>query len=65
MKKYHVAMPFYATAFIKVEAENEEEAIEKAEREIGYPTLCHQCSHDVEMGEPNYEVEADAVEIEK
>ena len=50
MQKYIVSIPIYASCIVKVEAKSKEEAIEKAEQEF-YPSLCHQCSHDIELGE--------------
>ena len=37
-----------ASTWVEVEADNEEEAQEIAEREV-YATLCHQCSDGVEL----------------
>lgn len=51
MKKYSVSLCYYASAFAEVEAENEEDAINKAAQEIMYPSLCHHCSSEVEIGE--------------
>jgi len=56
MKKYKVSIPWHATYFVDVEAENEEEAKIKALNE-GYPQLCHQCNTDVQIDEPNDESE--------
>lgn len=35
--------------YMKVEADSEEEAREKAESEVYEPTLCYQCSDEVEI----------------
>ncbi len=62
MKKWSIAIPWHCTVFIEVEAETEKEAIEKGECRV-YPTLCHQCTDHVELGESNSDIESDAVEI--
>jgi hypothetical protein len=49
MKKYSVDFVVYASVAVVVEAESEEEAREKAEAEVTEPTLCHQCSDEVEI----------------
>jgi hypothetical protein len=56
MKKWHVRIPMYADAFYEIEAENEEAAIEKA-YERHSPSICHQCSQHIELGE--FDVSAD------
>ena len=51
MKKWSVNIPIYASAnYNDIVAETEEEAIEKAYQK-GIPTLCHHCSHEIEVGE--------------
>lgn len=50
MKKYTVSVPIYANYFVKVEADSESEAIEKAEKQF-IPSLCCQCSDNIELGE--------------
>jgi hypothetical protein len=50
MPKYGVSIPIYASAYVEVEADSEEEAIEKAE-ESYHVSLCHQCAREVEIGE--------------
>jgi hypothetical protein len=49
MAKYSVAFQVFATTYIDVEADSEDEAREKAEAEIDEPTLCDRCSDDVEI----------------
>lgn len=49
MAKYSVSIQVYATMYMKVEADSEEEAREKAEKEAYEPTLCWQCSDEVEI----------------
>lgn len=49
MKKYNVAVQVYATMYMTVEADSEEEAREKAEQEAYEPSLCYQCSDEVEI----------------
>lgn len=59
-KKYRVFVPLGATAIIEVEADSKEEALEK----IYAPSVCHQCSHDVEVGELYDEDKAEVYEID-
>lgn len=51
-KKYDVAFIYHATAYVTVEAESEQEALDLAE---GMPAasawLCHQCCKTLELGE--------------
>lgn len=50
--KYQVWLPINASVLVKVEAENEQAAIDAAFSKVGYgPGLCHQCSNDVEFGD--------------
>jgi len=51
MDNYKVFIPIGATAMIDVEADSKEEAIRKAIEEIGNPSICHQCSNEIEIGE--------------
>jgi len=62
MKKYSVAIPYHCTVFVKVEAKDISDALEKA-YEKASPFLCHQCSDGLELGEINDEVPADIVEV--
>lgn len=48
--KYTVALTSGATTVIDVEADTPEEAREKACEEA-YVGLCHQCAHDVTVGD--------------
>jgi len=53
-KKYHVYAAVGATKYIgKFEADSEDEAIEKAARskKAYAPSLCHQCSHEMDVGD--------------
>jgi hypothetical protein len=61
IKKYSVSIPYYASVFVKVEAESKEQALEKA-YEQARPGLCHQCSDRVEVFEATDE-EADVEEL--
>ena len=47
MKKFNVAIPWSFTFSVKVEAQNEEEALEKACKQR--PSVCHQCARDIEI----------------
>lgn len=62
MPKYYVSVPVFASAGTAVEATNEEEAIDKAISKL-YPSLCHQCAGEVELGDLDYE-NASAEEIQ-
>lgn len=61
MKKFSVAYQVYASAFITVEAENEEEARRLAEAEISEPRLCHHCSDHVQIDAAGEIVSVDEV----
>ena len=54
MAKFYVSVPVWASAGMEVEADNAEEAISKAEEEL-YPCLCHQCSHEIELSDMDWE----------
>lgn len=64
-KKYHVyGMVSASVSLGEYEAESEEEAIQMAEDNQGanwYPSVCHQCSRELDVGDV-YKVEADEVE---
>jgi len=62
MKNYLARIPWNCTVLVKVEAENENEAIEKALKKCN-PNLCHQCSNEIEIDEYNADQEAWAEEI--
>jgi hypothetical protein len=62
MAKYNVAIPWYATVNIEVEADTPEEAEEKACREV-HASVCHYCSKHIEIGEQDYERSCDVQEI--
>ena len=64
LKEYNVIIPVGATASFKVVAGSKEEAIEKALSEEFPPSVCHQCSNEVEIGEFHSEDQAEAYEIE-
>lgn len=55
MPKYRVTVLVDATVSVEVEAANEDEAREKGLLEAPTPCICHQCSRELEVGEP-YEV---------
>lgn len=58
MKKYHVIFPLYVTLIYKIEAETKEEAFEKSYK-MGPPSLLHQCSDEIEIGE--YGLDSDPI----
>jgi len=47
MKEFNVAIPWTLTFSVKVKAQNEDEAIEKACKQR--PSVCHQCARDIEI----------------
>ena len=58
MKKYNVWMPYKLFVVKEVEAENEEEAIEKAMDETdGYVSLCYQCMTEKNISDDPYLIE--------
>ena len=48
--KYKVYLNGHASASVEVEADDIDEAREKAENEV-YVSLCHQCAHEVEVSD--------------
>lgn len=46
--KYHVIFEVYASTTVTVEADSEEQARDKAYKEVG-PSLCHQCSNELNI----------------
>ncbi len=52
MPKYTVCFPVFVTASAKVDAQDADEAIEKAEPGTG---LCWQCSRVLDVGEVDWE----------
>jgi hypothetical protein len=53
VKKWNVCLAFSASKFVGgVEAETEQEAIEKALEQEGFASLCHQCSSEITLGDP-------------
>ena len=58
--KYRIFVPVGATAILEVEADSKEEALEQ----IYAPSVCHQCTRDVELGELYDEDEAEIHEID-
>ncbi len=50
MPKYYVTFEVSASASIEVEADNPDEAEQKAEEEI-HVSLCHQCARNIHLGD--------------
>ena len=46
--KWTVMIPIHASTIVEVEADTKEEAIQKGYEEAA-PSLCHQCSHEVQI----------------
>jgi hypothetical protein len=53
MKKYKVKVPFLCSFSISVEADNEDEAVDKA-FEDACPRICQQCGKDITIGDPDW-----------
>lgn len=51
MKSYRVTLTVDATTSVNVEAENEEEAKQKALEMATCPGLCRQCSDELDLGD--------------
>jgi hypothetical protein len=49
--KYFVTFEVYASTVIEVEANSENEARDIANEKCYCPTLCHQCSNDIEVSD--------------
>jgi len=47
-KTYNVALPWYASIILTVEAESEEEAVRIAKKEVR-PHLCSECGDNVDL----------------
>lgn len=60
MSTWFVTVTFDASKTVEVEAETADEAKDKAMEhpEIGSVCLCHQCSREVELGDPIEAVDA-------
>lgn len=52
MTRYSVMLPYHASVYVEVEAENEEDAIQKA-WDDAYPSVCCHCSKHVSIDEAN------------
>lgn len=61
-KRWSVSVPWHAEVIVKVEADTEAQAIDKAERRA-WPSLCYQCSREVVIGEANTEFPSEATEL--
>lgn len=66
MKKYNVWMPYKLFVVKEVEAESEEEAIEKAMDETdGYVSLCYQCMTEENISDNPYLIEYEVTAEER
>lgn len=54
-KKYIVSVPIVAAKTIDVFADSPEEAIVVAKRQMTAPSVCHQCSEDIELGDAKWD----------
>lgn len=61
--KYKVYAIYTASKMIgEIEADSKEEAIGKMEEGlVDWPTLCHQCSHEIELNTDPWKFEAEEV----
>lgn len=50
MPKYSVSFNVYATTYVEVDADSEEDARDKAKDIVEEPCLCFQCANDLEIG---------------
>jgi hypothetical protein len=50
MTKYRVFYSTTASTAVEVEADNEEQAIEKADQDV-FVRLCHQCSGELDLSD--------------
>jgi hypothetical protein len=62
IKNYSVSIPWHCSVVVQVAADSREEAEAKALK-IASPSLCHQCSHQVNLGDVNLDVEPDVEEL--
>ncbi len=58
MKTYSVLITVDASIFVKVKAENEEQAKILAMEKAPHPSVCHHCSREIEIGDLLEAVEA-------
>lgn len=49
--KHEVTLLYDASKSISVDASTAGEALEKAYEQIGWPSLCHHCSSEIELGD--------------
>ena len=52
MGTWYVCVTYDASKTIKVKAETDDEARQKALDKAGQISLCHQCSGEIEIGDP-------------
>ena len=50
-KDFDVTLLFTGSTGITVKAVDIDEAVEMAHNKVGYPSLCHQCSDEIELGD--------------
>ena len=51
MPRFNVTLIWTASRTYEVDAESAEAAAAAIEHQHGSPSLCHQCSHEVELGD--------------
>jgi hypothetical protein len=57
-KRYSVSIPWHCSVVVCVDAQTAEEAKAVALEKV-YPSICHQCSDELELGDINLECEPD------
>lgn len=64
MSKWYVSVPVYASATIEVEADTEEDAINKAQEEMP-SSLCWSCANDFEIGDIDASADCTAEQLDQ
>lgn len=62
--RYRVVVTIDAPVSIEVEAENVDDALDRAIEEVGTPALCTHCADKIELNDPIQAVEATLIEDE-
>jgi hypothetical protein len=63
MKRWIVMFALEASMSVDVEADTQEEAEKKAWKKAEFPTLCHQCSDQFDLGDPIAITETMEIEV--
>lgn len=57
-----MSIPWHCSVIIEVEADNKEDAKDKALL-AAHPSLCHQCSGQIQLEDANMDIEPDVCEL--